>query len=112
MVTFIEDIQLTYLKTGCKKLGYHFQISHLDDGDMCSSNKSGLQDNASQMTPQKTMWQPYSKFQPEEKASVLQVSGMKDLFFEKFILLCNSLYTNIFLIDSIKLIILIQDFAP
>ena len=34
------------------------------------------------MTLQKNMWQPYSKIQPEEKASVLQVPGMKDLFFE------------------------------
>ena len=51
-------------------------------GTSVPPTRRGLQDNASQMTPQKTMWQPYSKIQPEEKASVLQVSGMKDLFFE------------------------------
>ena len=42
-----------------------------------------FKDNASQMTPQKTMWQLYSKSQPEEEASVLQIPGMKDLLFEK-----------------------------
>ena len=40
-------------------------------------------DNTSQMTPQKTMWQLYSKFQPEEEASGLQIPGMMDLLFEK-----------------------------
>ena len=35
------------------------------------------------MTPQKTMWHLYTKSQPEEKASVLQSQGMKDLLFEK-----------------------------
>ena len=40
-------------------------------------------DYARQMTPQKPMWQLYSKFQPEEEASVLQIPGMKDLLFEK-----------------------------
>ena len=35
------------------------------------------------MTPQKTMWHLYSKSQPEEEASVIQILGMKDLLYEK-----------------------------
>ena len=46
------------------------------------SNKTYLKDNAYQMTSQENMWQPYSKNQLEEKSSVLQVPGVKDLFFE------------------------------
>ena len=35
------------------------------------------------MTPQGTMWYPYSKSQPEEEALVLQSQGVKDLLIEK-----------------------------
>ena len=57
--------------------------SHVRDGGTCSFQDRGSNENTSQMTPQKTMWHLYSKSQPEEEASVLQIQGMKDFLFEK-----------------------------
>ena len=51
-------------------------------GTHCLSNKTDLKDNAYQTTSQENMWQTYYKNQLEEKSSVLQVPGVKDLFFE------------------------------
>ena len=46
------------------------------------SNNTDLKDNAYQMTSQENIWQTYYKNQLEEKSSVLQVPGVKDIFFE------------------------------
>ena len=55
---------------------------HIRDGGTCSFQDRDFQDNGPQMTLQKTMWHLYSKYQPEEEASVLQSQRMKDLLFE------------------------------
>ena len=46
------------------------------------SNKTDLKDNAYQTTSQENMCQTYYKNQLEEKSLVLQVPGVKELFFE------------------------------
>ena len=45
-------------------------------------NTTDLKDNAYQMTSQENMWQTYYKNELEQKSLVLQVLGVKAIFFE------------------------------